>query len=205
MTKGPFKGERILGGGEILGVEFALCQAPGPNINGYVKVPDGMVVNTRLLKSPGGLTYGVYGARRATGWLGFDTGHHGDYWDQADLEAAGYVFADGDLELLAGRRSICDITDQWTLPKLRAATVDLATQVAEHAHRDTEPDEATVHVAEQIRTWLCLQDGDHCTETDWSVKELREHWVEEIDLIALAGWLRNNISVEHIGLGVDND
>jgi hypothetical protein len=188
-----------LGGGEILGVEFALCQAPGPNINGYVKIPDGMIVNTRLLKGGHrGLNYGEYGARRATGWLGFSTDHHGDYWSEHDLKEAGFVFRDGDLDFIEFRKNACHVTYQWTLPKLRAATVDLATQVAEHAHRDAEPSVETVHVAERIRTWLCLQDGDHCTDTDWSVKELREHWVEEIDLIGLAEYLRSNIGVDQL-------
>ena len=65
------------------GLECAMIGSGIGFINGYVRLPEDHVARhagydeiNRTIEAHGGFTYGV----DEDGWIGFDTGHSGDYW-----------------------------------------------------------------------------------------------------------------------------
>lgn len=97
--------------------------------NGYVRIPGNLYspeAADRVLQASGGITYGP----DDEGWVGFDTGHAGDYWAPDDL--ASYISPQV-LELANTMRGIAERYPgghRWTLDDLREAVEDLAQQVA---------------------------------------------------------------------------
>lgn len=97
--------------------------------NGYVRIPEGLFTPEnvrRVLDASGGITFGP----DAEGWVGFDTGHAGDYWAPDDL--AEYLHPSA----LTTANSMRDLAarvsygKRWTLPLLRDAVEELAGQVS---------------------------------------------------------------------------
>lgn len=69
------------------GVSCAIGVGGQPGVNGYVLLPASHPwqrpgFNTNEIDAPGGITFGPH----LTGWMGFDTGHAGDRWADAELE-----------------------------------------------------------------------------------------------------------------------
>jgi hypothetical protein len=110
------------------GLECAMIDSGIGFINGYVRLPEDHVARSagydqinRSVSVHGRLTYGV----DADGWVGFDTGHGGDYWPGMDTK---YFFGpaertwdlerltaevEGLAEALANMTEIADPEYQW--------------------------------------------------------------------------------------------
>lgn len=114
---------------EAHGLRCMIRPSPMGTLNGYVQLPHGHVAFPKPyldieVEVHGGLTYGADG----DGWVGFDTLHLGDVWDEADLP--------DDTDLARYRGLVAGENDprfrtEWTLPRLRAEVESLAEQLAE--------------------------------------------------------------------------
>jgi len=92
----PFPSREIVERGVEKGIEWFLYKNRIGAINGYVKLPEGhkwfgLSYDDVPVKVHGGLTYGGSGSK----FIGFDTNHGGDYWENGDdyfrLFAANWV------------------------------------------------------------------------------------------------------------------
>lgn len=125
--------------------EDVLC-ALGPGyiqLNGYVCLPGGHPWWVDDLQEKydgdwpevhGGITFGPH----VTGWIGFDTGHAGDWWDDEEIAKAAPVVAESRAKmraighgsiLLDGYKDGYAWDRHWTLAQLVHETEDLARQV----------------------------------------------------------------------------
>lgn len=98
------------------GLDCAMVDSNIGFVNGYVRLPEGHVARSatydqinRTVSIHGGLTYGV----DADGWVGFDTGHGGDYWPGMDPK---YFYGPAERT--------------WDMERLTAEVESLASQLA---------------------------------------------------------------------------
>jgi len=116
--------------------------------NGYVRLPEGDPRRSGKhddldMDVHGGLTYGPDPA----GWVGFDTGHAGDYWspddligylDESVLRYFGLGGVAGHMQAkLRGAGHHDPLANQWTIPRLRAEVEHLAEQLAADPRQPT--------------------------------------------------------------------
>lgn len=110
--------------------------------NGYVRLPEDHpgrhgTYDQIDVDVHGGLTYGP----DPDGWVGFDTGHFGDFWAPDDLmgyldESSMRYFGAGGIGRYAARGEE-PLQRQWTIPRLRTEVEQLATQLAAMTTRRT--------------------------------------------------------------------
>lgn len=123
----------LLTHGTESGIDWCVCAAPMPGANGYVRIPEGhpwagLDYDYIPATAPGGLTFD------RNGWIGFDTMHLGDVWDEEaieELESLGATWADSYRVPERLRRLDRDVF--WTLHGVVEYAKDLACQVADAA------------------------------------------------------------------------
>lgn len=116
------------------GLDCAMISSGIGFINGYVRLPAGHVGRdvgydqlNRTIGAHGGLTYGT----DEDGWVGFDTGHAGDYWPGLTDEA----------------RMFGPAHRTWDIERLTAEVELLAEQLA-----------AMTELGEPESSWDCTED-----------------------------------------------
>jgi hypothetical protein len=116
---------------EAHGLECTIRDSGMGFFNGYVRLPADHVAHdatydqiNRSIRAHGGLTYGP----DADGWVGFDTGHAGDYWP--------------------GMKHFFGTAERtWDMERLAAETESLAAQLA-----------AMTEIADPESSWDCTED-----------------------------------------------
>jgi hypothetical protein len=131
------EGQPALASGVEDGIEWRVLLSPmKTSANGYARVPEGKQWHGEGYDDipadvHGGLTFAD-----GHGWIGFDTAHYGDFWDDGAVAEIG-----GDVSYLGDRlRSSYreDALRAWTLDLLVEETKDLARQVAASPEKGAE-------------------------------------------------------------------
>lgn len=114
------------------GLWCAVIPSPYAGLNGYVRIPEGVLIDVETLESPA-LTYGP----DRDGWVGFDTAHYWDVWadpDMASSDLTRQLLAHG-IKLPLPEEAVAVV---WTREKMRDTVEHLAAQVAEVAERQAQ-------------------------------------------------------------------
>lgn len=130
--RGP-KNMIVVKHGVLEGIPWAVCRAPRPGVNGYIRLPEGhpWAVSTWVemwsldIECPGGITY----MPDKDNWIGFDTLHYGDYWSPAEIDRIGLIYEERSWR----HHYTPDEPDAtfWSLGQVIAATKHLARAAAE--------------------------------------------------------------------------